>query len=204
MRWDQLFGDLTAQFNREHELEARDEMRDERRQRLRHIDLMGALHRLPDSSATLVVEWSSGRVSGVLESAGADWLSVRIDTSAGVSQFVLRSRCLRTLTGSLPRGRDDDSSQPWWGVVDDLSEFESAVSVASRVMFDALIADFSRRRKPCTIHAGTAEIHGTLDVVGEDWCVVSHHAPGRFRRDIAVVSQSVVLLSAIDAVTLDA
>jgi hypothetical protein len=183
MRWQQLFADLTAQFD---EAEAAAELAESASRTRAEVGGTTLLDRLGGSvgAAVRVRCRGAGQLVGVLADVGPDWVLL-VDQERGV-ESVVAVRALTSVTGLGRRtSAEDEDGRP-------------------RVRFDLrlLTRAMARDRSAVTVTTddGTA-LTGTLDRVGADYVEIAEHPAGEPRRAAAVRAVHTVALEAVAVVS---
>jgi hypothetical protein len=178
MRWEQLFGDLEAQFDAFAEAEALSEVAERQRIEFGGVGLVARL--VPAVGARIRATTAAGTVSGTLRRVGPDWLL--IDESAG------RDVVLPLASVSMVEGLAAAAGQPLG-------------AIAGKLTLTSALRGLVRDRSPVAVVIpggdGGAELTGTLDRVGADFCELALHPAWEVRRANAVRQVVVIPLGAV-------
>ncbi len=183
MRWQQLFADLTAQFD---EAEAAAELAESASRTRSEVGATTLTGRLGGSvGATVRVRCRGvGQLTGVLADVGPDWLLV-VDDERGL-ESVVAARALTSVSGLGRRtAAEDGDGRP-------------------RVRFDLrlLTRAMARDRSAVTVTTDDGTVlTGTVDRVGADFVELAEHPAGEPRRAAAVRAVHTVALGAVAVVS---
>src|SRR3712207_2305735 len=182
MRWQQLFADLTAQFD---EAEAAAELAEAAsrvRAELGAVTLAGRLTGAAGAPVRLRCR-GAGQLTGVLADVGPDWLLLVHERGA---ESVVATRTVTSVAGLGRRtGPEEDSGRP-------------RVQFDLRLVLRAMAWDRSAVR--LTTDDGVV-VTGTIDRVGADFLELAEHPLGELRRAGAVRAVHAVALPALAVVT---
>ena len=214
MRWQRLFGDLETQFDRETDLERRDELRDQLRRRLADMSLVDVLHRAGVSGEAVTIITTESRVHGSLRETGIDWIALNVH---GDGVVIVRAEVLECVVDSastlvdgctsgdgesasgddgLPGGRGVDASG---GLASEAAPHRPSVVPLT---FDQMLGRLARRRVPVSLHLSGRRVSGTLRAVGRDWVELHERRRTQSRASSAATPVSLVAMSGISAITL--
>lgn len=177
MRWDRLFDDLEAQIELEESHELGLEVADRTRRERALLDLQSKL--LANRGTRIDVRLSSGRLQGVVDDVGPDWLLLETRPDQPV---LLPMASVRAITGLLPGSK-------------------ALTVVARRFALGAALRAISRDR--CTVALADIDarvVVGTIDVVGSDHLELAEHAADEPRRAANVLGHHLVPFAAIESV----
>lgn len=180
MRWDELFDDLAAQFDAEHEAQQRRERIEDERMRLARLtlrDRLLALERGLQPGETITVLLHSGdRLEIVPTEFGADWLIADTRTSGGASVQRVLVPLVGMSTLLLRTDQLERSLQP---------SQERATSLTAKLGVSIPLRDFARQRVVVECTTTMGQCTGTIDRVGRDHLDLAVHdldAPRRHDR----------------------
>ncbi len=182
MRWQQLFADLTAQFD---EAEAAAELAESAsrvRAEVGAVPLVGRLRGSAGAEVGLRCR-GAGRLAGVLVDVGPDWLLV-VDQRGAESVVAIRAVTSVTGLGRRTAHEEEDDGRP-------------------RVRFDLrlVLRAMARDRSSVTLTTDDGVVlAGTMDRVGADFVELAEHLPGEPRRASAVRAVHAVALGAVAVV----
>lgn len=179
MRWEQLFGDLEAQFDAFAEAEALAEVAERQRIEFGGVGLVARL--VPAVGTPIRATTAAGTaISGILRQVGPDWLLV--DESAG------RDVVLPLASVSMLEGLAAAAGQPLG-------------AIAGKLTLTSALRGLVRDRSPVAVVIpggdGGVELTGTLDRVGADFCELALHPAWEVRRANAVRQVVVIPLGAV-------
>lgn len=178
MRWQQLFADLSAQFERAEDAEERAEAASRARTELGAVRLTDRLRAAVGSSLVLRCR-GAGQVAGRLTDVGADWLLLE-DERGG--EVLVASAAVLAVTGL---GRL--TAPP-----------EAMGVVRGRLDLRWAVRAVARDRSTVQIVLGDgARLVGTVDRVGADFCELAEHPEDQPRRAGAVRGVQAVALPAV-------
>lgn len=174
MRWERLFADLEAQWERESRRDLDAEVAERTRRERATVELFTRLagHRGQPILAELV---TGEKLEGQLDDIGTDWLLLRVP---GGGELLVTSGSLIGLVG-LGTRVDPGASARRFGL-------GYALRVLARDRAPVVLTDRSGRRRT-----------GTIDVVGADALDLAEHPPGEPRRAGNVRGQRTVPFAAI-------
>ena len=179
MRWEQLFGDLEAQFDAWAEAQALAEVAERQRIEFGGVGLVARL--VPAVGSLIRARTSTGTaISGVLQRVGPDWLLVHESAGREVVLPLASVTVLEGLAGA--------TGQPLG-------------AIAGKLTLTSALRGLVRDRAPVALvvsggEKGT-ELTGTLDRVGADFCELALHPAWEVRRASAVQQVVVVPLAAV-------
>lgn len=178
MRWEELFGDLAAQFDAAEAADVEAEVADRGR---REVGVLHFADRVrPAVGQRLHVRvLGAGNLDGRLASAGPDWLLMH--DGAG-RETVVVAAAVASIGGL--------------GAQSDVAA--RAGRVAARLTLTYVLRTITRDRSAVvlTLRDGSC-LAGTLDRVGADFLEIAEHAPGEVRRRDAVLGVRTVPLTAL-------
>lgn len=177
MRWQQLFADLSAQFEAAESAADEAELASRARSEIGAVGLKDRLRAVLGSAVVLRCR-DVGGVEGVLTDVGVDWLLL-----AERGQDVLVAwRAVQAVSNV---GRD--SAPP-----------SEAGVVRGRLDLRWALRAVARDRSPVRmVLDGAQELIGTIDRVGADFVDLAEHAPDEYRRAGAVRRVQAVLIDAV-------
>jgi hypothetical protein len=182
MRWQQLFADLTAQFDEAEAAAELAEAASRARAELGAVTLAGRLAGATGAQLRLRCR-GAGQLTGVLTDVGPDWLLLVDDRG---SESVVATGMVTSVVGLGRRtGAELDSGRP-------------------RVQFDLrlVLRAMARDRSAVTLATDDGVVlTGTIDRVGADFLELAEHPPGELRRAGAVRAVHAVALAALAVVT---
>ena len=182
MRWQQLFADLTAQFDEAQAAAEFAEAASRARAEVGAVPLAGRLTGSVGADVRLCCR-GSGRLTGVLVDVGPDWLLL-VD-ERGV-ESVVATRAVTSVSGLVRRtAPEEDDGRP-------------------RVQFDLRLVLRATARDRSTVILTTDDgvvLTGTIDRVGVDFVELAEHPAGEPRRPAAVRAVHAVALAAVAVVT---
>lgn len=215
MRWQRLFDDLEAQFQRETRLESVDEDNDQRRFELANRDTGWLLDEFAQSGVTVEVVMALRRVRGCILRIGVDWVAVRDEASVNQDVHVIALTWIdaievaspASLPGDLfdtdfPRESHDESEPRESYRPERRFRPGETRGLIRRLTLRGLLGDLSRRRVPLTLLTRGLDTSGTISVVGGEWCVVSCHPRGASARRTSVTGHVVFAIEGLQMVTL--
>src|SRR4051794_3533106 len=182
MRWQQLFADLTAQFD---EAEAAAELAESASRTRAEVGAVPLSSRLAGSAGAVVRVRCRGAGQGArsLADVGADWVLVVDERGA---ESVIATRAVTSVTGLGRRTVvEEDGGRP-------------------RVQFDLRLVLRAVARDRSAVVLTTDDgvvLAGTLDRVGRDFVELAEHPVGEPRRAAAVRAVHTVALAAVAVVT---
>ena len=182
MRWQQLFADLTAQFD---EAEAAAELAEAASRARAELGAVSLAGRLAGSSGAPVRLRcrGAGCLAGVLVDVGPDWLLLVDERGA---ESVVAARSVTSVTGLGRRtGSREDSDRP-------------------RVQFDLRLVLRAAARNRSAVSVTTDDgvvLSGTIDRVGADFVELAEHLVGEPRRAASVRGIHAIALAAVAVVT---
>ena len=182
MRWQQLFADLTAQFDEAEAAAELAESASRARAELGAVSLAGRLAGAVGAEVRLRCR-GVGQLAGVLVDVGPDWLLLVDERGA---ESVLATAAVTSLTG-LGR-RTSPAEEDGW----------------PRVRFDLrlVLRATARDRSAVTVRTDDGVvITGTIDRVGADFVELAEHPAGEPRRAVAVRAVHAIALPAVAVVT---
>lgn len=178
MRWQQLFADLSAQFEHAQDAEERAEAASRARAELGAVRLADRLRAAVGSPLVLRCR-GAGQVLGKLTDVGADWLLLENDRR---EEVLVASATVLSVTGlgrlTAPPGAT--------GVVRGRLDLRWAVRAVAR-----------DRSTVQVVLVDGARLVGTVDRVGADFCELAEHPEDEPRRAGAVRGVQAVALSAV-------
>jgi hypothetical protein len=181
MRWQQLFADLSAQFEEEAAAAERGESASRARAEIGALRLVDRLGGALGQPVVLSCR-GAGRVAGVLTDAGVDWLLVEDDRG---SEHLVATAVVTTVAGLGRR-----TAPPVEGA-------------AARVRPDLRRALKGLARDRAVVQLvldDGALLTGTIDRVGADYLELAEHAADEPRRVEAVRGVRAVVLTAVGVV----
>ena len=181
MRWQQLFGDLQAQF--EAEETAAEQVESASRTRA-EVGAVGIGDRLRGALGFPLVLGclGAGQVAGVLVEVGADWLLLEDD---GARQTLVASAAVRSVSGLGRRTIVEESAGP----------------VRARLDLRRALRGLARDRSAVQIVLDDGSVlSGTLDRVGADYVELAEHPADLPRRAEAVQGVRAVVIAGIAVV----
>jgi hypothetical protein len=168
VRWEELFADLTAEFESLESAELAAEVSDRTRRELARIRLVDRLRAAQSGAVAVTLQALDGgrTVSGRLLDVGPDWMLVR-HADAPVEVLIPLS-AVSTVIG-LPSGADDPGSEGY---------------VQARLGLAHVLRGIARDRAPVSLatRGGGPMLTGTIDRVGADYLDLAEHAPDEPRR----------------------
>jgi hypothetical protein len=172
-RWDELFGDLEAQWDAEVRRELDAEVADRTRRERAAIGLLDRLSAAVGSGEIVVSLVDGSRAAGRVADAGDGWLLLGGPAGSLTASVLIPFAAVVGVTGL---GRGVDQGAP-----------------GRRFGFGYALRGLSRDRAVVTVveTAGGA-CTGTIDVVGRDYVEVSQHALDMARRPVHVTGRRVV------------
>lgn len=177
MRWQQLFADLSAQFDAAEAATDDAELASRTRAEVGAIGLQDRLRGVLGSAVVLRCR-DVGVVEGVLTDVGVDWLLL---VQRGQDVLV----AWRAVQAVADIGRE--SAPP-----------SDAGPVRGRLDLRWALRAVARDRGSVRIVLdGGQEFVGTIDRVGADFVDLAEHAPGEYRRSAAVRRVQAVLIGAV-------
>jgi hypothetical protein len=182
MRWQQLFADLTAQFD---EAEAAAELAESASRARAEVGGVPLSARVAGSAgADVRVRCrGAGQLAGLLADTGPDWLLLVDERGA---ESVIAARAVTSVTGLVRRTVLEEEEGPL------------------RVQFDLRLVLRAVARDRSTVVVTTDDgvvLTGTIDRVGLDFVEMAEHPVGEPRRAAAVRAVHAVALAAVAVVT---
>jgi hypothetical protein len=182
MRWQQLFADLTAQFDEAEAAAELAESASRARAEMGAVTLAGRFAGSPGAEVRLRCR-GAGRIAGALVDVGPDWLLLVDERGA---ESVVATRAVTSVTGLGRRtAHEEEGGGP-------------RVEFGLRLVLRATARD--RSLVTLTTDDGVV-VTGTIDRVGADFVELAEHAPGEPRRAAAVRAVHAVALTAVAVVT---
>ena len=182
MRWQQLFADLTAQFDEAEAAAELAESASRARAELGAVTLAGRFAGSAGAEMRLRCR-GAGHLAGVLVDVGPDWLLL-VDERGAESVVAIRS--VTSVTGLGRRtGAEEDDGRP-------------------RVQFDLrlVLRATARDRSAVTLTTDDGVVlTGTIDRVGADFVELAEHPAGEPRRATVVRAVHSIALAAVTVVT---
>jgi hypothetical protein len=181
VRWEELFGDLEAQFDQADAAELSAEVADRTRRELARIRLVDRLRAATGHELSVTVV-GGGVLAGALADVGSDWLLLteRVGRDALIP--------LAVVTGVI--GLGGRAAYP-----------ESEGSVVKRLRLTHALRAVARDRSPVTcLLVDGSTVTGTIDRVGADFVDLAEHALGEPRRPSAVRAVRSIPLAALAVV----
>jgi hypothetical protein len=181
VRWDELFGDLEAQFDAAERADRDAEIRDRTRREWASVRLAERL-RVHVGQAVTVTVAATVRLTGELVDMGADWLL--LEEEAGRRHVVVPTAAIETVAGvSASAGVPGDEGR-----------------LAARLTLGYALRALARDRAATTVLLGSGgSVSGTLDRVGADFLEITEHPPGEPRRRGSVRGARLVPFTAVAA-----
>lgn len=176
MRWDRLFEDLHAQVDAAQRTELWSQSADLARAHRAEITLMSRC--LAAGEARLTITVPGGNITGRCVQAADQWLLLR-----GERGDVL----IPTDAVGVVRGLPHAAAPPQG-------------RVARSLTMGHVLRQLSRDRLPVAVHVGHAELHGTIDGVGQDHLDLAEHPADEFRRTSSVRAVTALPFSAVSTV----
>lgn len=99
MRWQRLFEDLEAQFQRECDLEWADHQRDQRRRQVVQRDTASLLQLAVQAGVTIELFAASRWMTGTIVHVGSDWVALRGDRDPGRDVHIVALEWLGCIDG---------------------------------------------------------------------------------------------------------
>lgn len=167
MRWEELFADLTAEFEALESAELAAEISDRTRRELARIRLVDRLRAAESSAVAVTVQTLSGdqTVGGRLLDVGPDWLLV--ERSDAPVEVLIPLSVVGTVIG-LPSSASEPGSEG---------------HVQARLDLAHVLRGIARDRAAvCLAIGGGRMLTGTIDRVGADYLDLAEHAPDEPRR----------------------
>ena len=183
MRWQQLFADLTAQFDEAEAAAELAESASRARAELGAVSLAGRFAGSAGAEVRLRCR-GAGHLAGVLVDIGPDWLLL-VDERGVESVVATRSVTSVTGLGRRTGSEEEDDGRP-------------------RVQFDLrlVLRATARDRSAVTLTTDDgAVVTGTIDRVGADFVELAEHPAGEPRRAAAVRGVHAMALAAVAVVT---
>lgn len=178
MRWRELFADLEGEFAEAERAERTSEVADRSRAEFARVRLVDRLRAGLGADLTVTVA-GQGRITGRLESVGAEWLL--LSEARG-------RQALIPLAGVLGIGGLDRYA----------AEPGSEGAVGARLGLRQALRGLARDRAPVTIVLVTGDIAtGTLDRIGADFVELAEHPVDEPRRTAVVRGVRLVPFSAV-------
>lgn len=179
MRWEQLFGDLEAQFDAFAEAQALAEVAERQRIEFGGVGLVARL--VPAVGTRIRATTATGSaIGGLLRRVGPDWLL--LEESAG-REVVVPLASVTVLEG-LPAA----TGQPLG-------------AIAGKLTLTSALRGLVRDRAPVAVvipgGENGSELTGTLDRVGADFCELALHPAWEVRRANAVRQVVVIPVSGV-------
>ena len=183
MRWQQLFADLTAQFDEAEAAAELAESASRARAELGTISLAGRLTGSTGAEVRLCCR-GAGHLAGVLVDVGPDWLLL-VDERGAESVVATRSVTSVAGLGRRTGSEEEDDGRP-------------------RVQFDRRLVMRATARDRSAVTLTTddgAVVTGTIDRVGADFVELAEHPAGEPRRAAVVRGVHAIPLAAVAVVT---
>jgi hypothetical protein len=181
MRWQQLFADLSAQFEEEETAAERGESASRTRAEVGAIPLAARLGGALGLPVVLDCR-GAGRIAGVLTDVGPDWLL--LEDERGV-QYLVATPAVRTVAGL---GRRTAAPEP-------------PGAVRARLDLRRALRGLARNRSVVQVVLDDGGVlTGTLDRVGADYVELAQHAADEPRRAEAVRGVRAVVITAVAVV----
>ncbi len=179
MRWDELFADLSGQFDALDDADLTAELADGLRHEFGRVTMLERLSGAVGGPIRILLP--GGRlVTGQLRQLGPDWLLIRESPS---SELLIALAAVVAIEGLSRRTGGQ------LGDVDRRFDLRKAVRTVAR------------DRSAVTVSAATdVELTGTIDRVGADFLELAAHPTGDFRRRGVVRSVQLVPLSAVQMI----
>jgi hypothetical protein len=178
MRWQELFGDLEAQFDAAEAADLAAEVADRTRREAARLRLSGRLAGAVGGEVTVDV-WGAGTVRGRLAASGMDWLLVEESTRAEV---LVPERSVTSIRGLTAWSQSPDLDPGLGGRLD---------------LRHALRGIARNRAGVSVLLRDGAVVGGTIDRVGADFLELAEHPAGEPRRPRAVYDVRAVRLGAV-------
>jgi hypothetical protein len=182
MRWQQLFADLTAQFDEAEAAAELAESASRTRSELGAVSLAGRFAGAVGAEVRLRCR-GAGQLAGLLVDVGPDWLLLVDERGA---ESVVATAAVTSVTGLGRRtGLEEDGARP-------------------RVRFDLrlVLRATARDRSAVTVRTDDGVVlRGTVDRVGADFVELAEHPVGEPRRAAAVRAVHAIALPAVAVVT---
>jgi hypothetical protein len=182
MRWQQLFADLTAQFDEAEAAAELAEAASRTRAEVGTVPLLGRLHGSVGVEVRLRCR-GAGQLAGSLADVGPDWLLLVDERGA---ESVVATSAVTSATGLARRTvLEEDDDRP-------------------RVRFDLRLVLRATARDRSAVNLTTDDgvvLTGTIDRVGVDFVELAEHPVGEPRRAAAVRAVHTVALAAVAVVT---
>jgi len=178
VRWERLFEDIEAQLEADQRAELRDEIDERTRLEVARVGLFDRLRETTGSSLELTVA-GLGRVEGVIDRVGPDWLVIAASTAVSV----LVTATGLVAVGALPLAATSaDATGP----------------VGSRIDVRHVLRALARDRSALTVGLtdGTRRV-GTVDRVGADFIDLAEHPLDQPRRPDQVSAYRTIALAAV-------
>ncbi|HKA68371.1 MAG TPA: hypothetical protein VKG85_04540 [Actinomycetes bacterium] len=167
VRWEELFADLTAEFEALESADLAAEVSDRTRRELARIRLVDRLRAAASGAVVVTVQTVNGgqTISGRLLDVGPDWLLVeRADAPVEV---LIPLAAVGTVIG-LPSSASEPGSEG---------------HVRARLGLAHVLRGIARDRAAvCLAIGGAPSLTGTIDRVGADYFDLAEHAPDEPRR----------------------
>ena len=181
VRWEELFADLTAEFDALESAELAAEVSDRTRRELARIRLVDRLRAAQGGAVAVSLLDGGQAISGPLLDVGADWMLV-VPADRPVEVLIPLS-AINTVTG-LPSGASEPGSEG---------------HVQARLGLAHVLRGIARDRVPVSlvIRGGGPILTGTIDRVGADYLDLAEHAPDEPRRAASVRAERTVPFTAI-------
>lgn len=181
MRWQQLFADLQAQFEREESAGERAEAGSRARAEIGGLALLDRLRGGVGTRVSVTVR-GAGQLGGTLAEVGADWMLLSDDLGSDV---LVALAAVRTVTGL---GRRTGAP-------------EVPALVRGRLDLRRALRALARDRATVLVVLDDgAVLVGTVDRVGSDYLELAEHAVDAPRRAEAVHAVRAIVISAVAVV----
>ena len=181
MRWQQLFADLQAQFEREESAAERAEGGSRARAEIGGLALGDRLRGSLGAQLSVTLR-GAGQIAGVLEEVGTDWLLLSDELGRDI---LVAAAAVRAVTGL---GRRTGAPEPP-GLVRGRLDLRWALRGLAR----------DRAAVQMVLDDGSV-LAGTVDRVGADYVELAEHAADAPRRAEAVRGVRAVVISAVAVV----
>jgi hypothetical protein len=182
VRWEELFADLTAEFEALESAELAAEVTDRTRREMARIRLVDRLRAAETRAVAVSLPALNGAqtISGRLLDVGPDWMLV------GPAEATMEVLIPLVAVGSVI------------GLPSDAAEPGSEGQVRSRLGLAHVLRGIARDRAAvCLATRGGPMLTGTIDRVGADYLDLAEHAPDEPRRAGSVRAERTVPFTAI-------